>query len=179
MTKLFSVIPLNGGRFCKITKEGAFEKNESPNNKVKHILDDCSYIFKKYPETILLGHLFSDKPSVQTLLGKKSTTKKDLEKICSSVQFYVYDSYEIGKEFLNYSKRHYWKTKVLIDNRFRKDDEYVSNLKTLSRVIPFTNDDIRKEHSINLKQGYVGSMVIDDFKEIDKDHKNYFKILKN
>jgi len=159
-----------------ITENCAMSRNGKQHKTVDHILKALQPFFKKYPDAILDGELYShrlhdDFNKITSLIRKQKPTKLQLEESKNIVEFHCYDVPRIGKYNENdlFSKRY-----ELMQAELKKD-KYKKVIKVVENIECKSEEEVKKQHDIFVSKGYEGIIIRIDGPYYNKRTKNLLK----
>lgn len=150
------VQPKLDGIRCIITAAGAKTRQNKPITSIPHILEALAPFFEKYPDAVLDGELYNhalkdDFQEITSIVRREKLDAEDLAKSKALIQYHIYDACAPGETCLE---------RLRDFNSFY--DEGADQPSCL-QIVPTSKFDpslgIGAYHTVNIHQGYEGTMV--------------------
>ena len=157
--KQYFIQPKLDGVRCYINKDGAFSRNHKPIKNVQHILDELKPFFKYAPEFTLDGELYNhqlkeDFNKIISLVRKTVDISDEArEESKRMIQFHCYDLFD---------EKHPLETYHMRRDQIHHIVKYKYKLlytRTVDTKVVTSQDEIDVQHTLNLHDGYEGSML--------------------
>lgn len=146
---------IDGSRMI-IQREGLFTRNGKKFVSCPHIHELFKPFFKKYPDWIVDGEIYSHDinfEKVMSLVRKTKPTEEDLKESEKLIQIYIFDGVVDNKD-LGFEKRF-----KLIKQAITKIIGKSKHIKFINPVKVNSHKEIEKHHEKFVKNGYEGAII--------------------
>lgn len=155
---VYSQGKLDGIR-CIARREGLFSRQGKPIVSAPHIMEALQPIFKKHPDTILDGELYSDKLSddfneIISLARQVKPTEEDFAKSKESLQYWVYDIFQPNQIYVN---RHDYLDYLIYSQSCLNSDDSVIKLVDTYKVS--SQDHLDQLYANYMEDGFEGQIL--------------------
>lgn len=153
------VQPKLDGMRCPIRKEGAFSRQGKPVHSVPHIINALLPLLEAHPGIVLDGELYnhdlrSDFNKLISIVKKTKPTADDLKESAQSMQYHVYDMFDIANPTESFEERFIRMQQILAEHDISED------VVKVVRTVKIVDDaEMAQLYDEFLEQGYEGMMV--------------------